>query len=121
MIQKFAYIWYPVTDMDRAVEFYNELLRLTLLFKREDWSEFEIGGQRLALRKVDNPLNHKDSKVPGVSFLAQPIEKIIADLSGKGVHFAEELKVYPYGKLASFMDPDGNILGLYEPHSHKDG
>ena len=48
MIQKIAYIWYPVTDMNRAIEFYNELLGLTLLFKGEDWSELEIDGQRLA-------------------------------------------------------------------------
>jgi len=121
MIQKIAYIWYPVLDMDRAVEFYHELLRLTLLFKGEDWSELEIGGQRLALRKVNALPGHNNSVVPGVSFLAQPIEQIISDLSGKGVHFTEELKVYPYGKLASFLDLDGNILGLYEPPPYKEG
>ena len=121
MIQKIAYIWYPVKDMDRAIEFYHELLGFKLLFKREDWSEFDIDGQRLALRKVDTLPEHNDSSVPGVSFLAQPIEQVIATLSQEGVQFAEALKVYPYGKLATFQDPDGNFLGLYEPPPYKDG
>jgi len=115
MIQKIAYIWYPVTDMDRAIEFYHELLGLTLMFKGEEWSEFNIDGQRLALRKEAGFPEYKDLSIPGVSFLAQPIEQVIATLSQKGVQFFEELKVYPYGKMATFRDPDGNLLGLYEP------
>jgi predicted enzyme related to lactoylglutathione lyase len=107
--------------MDRTVEFYRQVLGLKLLFQREDWSEFDIDGQRLAFCKVDAPPENNDSFRPGVSFLAQPIEQVIADLSQKGVQFTEELEVYPYGKLASFRDPDGNILGLYEPPPLKDG
>jgi predicted enzyme related to lactoylglutathione lyase len=121
MFQQFAYFWYPVTDMDRAVEFYQQLLGLKLLFKKEDWSEFDIDGQRLALRKVNIPPAADNPVVPGLSFLAQPIEQAITALSQKGVPITEELKVYPYGKLASFCDPDGNILGLYEPPPLKDG
>jgi predicted enzyme related to lactoylglutathione lyase len=122
MFQRFAYFWYPVTDMDRAVEFYQQILGLKLLFKREDWSEFDIDDQRLALRKVNTlPPAVDNPAVPGLSFLAQPIEQAITTLSQKGVPIAEELKVYPYGKLASFRDPDGNVIGLYEPPALKDG
>ncbi len=121
MLNKLAYIWYQTTDMDRTVEFYQKVLGLKLLFKREDWSEFDIDGQRLAFSKVDTHPENNDSFRPGVSFLAQPIEQMIADLSRKGVQFTDELKVYPYGKLASFRDPDGNTLGLYEPPPLKEG
>jgi predicted enzyme related to lactoylglutathione lyase len=119
MIQEIAYFWVPVKDMDRAVEFYHQLLGLKLLFKREDWSEFDLDGQRLALRKVSALSVPGDSAVPGISLLARPIEQVIATLKQKGVQFTEELEVYPYGKLASFRDPDGNILGLYEPPPYK--
>ncbi len=115
MIQKIAYFWVPVTNMERAVEFYNQLLGFKLLFNREDWSEFDIDGQRLALRKVDTLPEHGESSVPGISFLAQPIEQAIATLEQRGVQFSGELEIYPYGKLARFRDPDGNVLGLYEP------
>lgn len=117
MINKIAYHWVPTTDMDRAVEFYKDLLGFKLLFKRDDWSEFDIGGQRLALCKVDSL--HQNRTSAGVSFMAQPIEQMIESLSGKGVPFIEKLQVYPYGKLVHFQDPDGNILGLYEPPPEK--
>jgi predicted enzyme related to lactoylglutathione lyase len=121
MLKKLAYIWYQTTDMDRTVEFYHQVLGLKLLFQREDWSEFDVGGQRLAFRKVDTPTENNASFIPGVSFLAQPIEQVITALKQKGVQFSEELQVYPYGKLASFRDPDGNAIGLYEPPPLKDG
>jgi predicted enzyme related to lactoylglutathione lyase len=113
MIDTIAYLWVPTSDMNRAVEFYQNLLGFKLLFQREDWSEFEIGGQRLALCKVD--ALHPGGTAPGISFMARPIEQVIETLSGKGVTFIEDLKVYPYGKLVHFQDADGNILGLYEP------
>ncbi len=121
MLKKLAYIWYQTTDMDRTVEFYHQVLGLKLLFKREDWSEFDVDGQRLAFCKVDTLPENNAPFVPGVSFLAQPIEQVMAQLSEKGVQFTDELEVYPYGKLARFRDPDGNILGLYEPPPRKDG
>ena len=119
MIDKIAYIWYPTTNMDRAVIFYQDLLGFKLLFKGEEWSEFDIAGQRLALCRVDTIRSGQTS--PGVSFMAKPIEQAIETLSRKGVSFVEELKVYPYGKLVRFQDPDGNILGLYEPPPAKNG
>ncbi|GJL78086.1 MAG: hypothetical protein NPINA01_10750 [Nitrospinaceae bacterium] len=119
MIEKIAYIWYPTTDMDRAVEFYQDLLGLKLLFKEADWSEFLVSGQRLALCKVDEIVPRKSSPGAGVSFTAQPIEQTIDALFQKGVTFLEGVKVYPYGKLAYFHDPDGNVLGLYEPPPRK--
>ncbi len=117
MINKIAYLWVPTTDMNRAVEFYKNLLGFKLLFKREDWSEFNIGGQRLALCKVDSL--HPSRTSPGISFTAQPIEQVMQSLRAKGVTFIEELQVYPYGKLVHFQDPDGNVLGLYEPPPEK--
>lgn len=113
MIDNIAYIWVSTTNMQRAVEFYADVLGFKLLFKREDWSEFEIGGQRLALCKVN--VLHPNRTSPGVSFIAQPIEQVMDTLSSQGVTFTEELQVYPYGKIVHFQDLDGNILGLYEP------
>ena len=68
-----AFISYPVTNLDRAVEFYQKALGKEPLFHREDWAEFELGGQRLAL--------NKSSSINGIGatvyFLAQPIEDFI--------------------------------------------
>lgn len=112
MIKKIAFSYYTVLDMDRSVKFYQNILGLKLLFKRDDWSEFEIEGQRIALHKTAGEIATGGAVI---SFHAEPIEAVIKTFKNLGVCFVDELREYPYGKLASFQDPDGNILGLYQP------
>ena len=51
MQAKIAFISYPVSNLDKAVKFYQKVLGKEPLFHREDWAEFELGGQKLALQK----------------------------------------------------------------------
>jgi predicted enzyme related to lactoylglutathione lyase len=106
-----AFIAYPVKNLDRAVEFYQKVLGKEPLFHREDWAEFELGGQRLALNKSSS------TNVIGatVYFLAQPIEGFILRMKELDAILDGNIEIHSYGKLARFRDPDGNILGLYEP------
>ena len=119
MINKIAFTHYCATDMERSVNFYQNILGLTLLFKRDDWSEFSIGGQRLAIRKEKSVVKSPHAGAV-VSLETEAIEKLVALLKGKGVRFVEEVQTFPYGKLASFLDPDENLIGLYEPPRKKD-
>ena len=113
MVEDIAFSYYCVTDMDRAVQFYEKTLGLSVLFKGEDWSEFQIHERRIALCKTNEPIMSRGGAV--ISLLAKPIENVIASLKSQGVCFVKELHVFPYGKLAEFLDSEGNILGLYEP------
>jgi len=113
MVEDIAFSYYCVTNMDRAVQFYEKTLGLSVLFKGEDWSEFQINGRRIALYKTNGPILNRGGAV--ISLLAQPIENVITDLKSQGVRFVKELQVFPYGKLAEFFDSEGNVLGLYEP------
>ena len=115
MINKIAFTHYCATNMDRAVDFYQNILGLTLLFKRDDWSEFSIGAQRLAIRKEKSVAKPAVTGGAVVSFATDDIDNFVATLKGKGVRFAEEVQSFPYGKLAAFFDPDDNVIGLYEP------
>ncbi len=113
MINKIAFTHYCITDMDRAVDFYQNILGLTLLFKRDDWSEFSIGAQRLAIRHEKSVAKPAGGAI--VSLATDDIDKLTAALKEKGVRFAKEVQSFPYGKLAAFFDPDDNLIGLYEP------
>jgi predicted enzyme related to lactoylglutathione lyase len=115
MIKNIAFTHYCVTDMERAVDFYQNILGLTLLFKRDDWSEFSVGNQRLAIRKEKCVAKPADAGGAIVSFATSDISSLTAGLKEKGVRFAEEVQSFPYGKLAAFFDPDENLIGLYEP------
>lgn len=113
MIKKIAFTHYQVSDMNRASDFYENILGLNPLFRGEEWAEYELDGQRLAVYKTNKPPSGSGGAV--VSFHADPIEEVIRELKNRGVRFAQDLQSYPYGKLASFYDPDENLLGLYEP------
>ena len=115
MLKKIAYSSYPVLNMNRAVDFYQNVLGFQLLFQQEDWAEFEIDGQRFALQKVQAiaPLNLAGGAI--ISFHSHSIEEDIGALKSKNVTFIGKIQTYPYGKIAYFKDPDSNILGLYEP------
>ena len=112
MQAKIAFISYPVTDLDRAVKFYQKVLGKEPLFHREDWAEFELGGQRLALQKTSSAPSPAGATV---YFLAQPIEGFVFRLKEQDTALVGNIEIHSYGKLAHFQDPDGNILGLYEP------
>ena len=118
MFQKIAFIHYPTQNLERALRFYRDILGFNLLVQNEEWVEFEAGGQRLALRLVDpwTASTESPSATGAMIWLeARPIEKTIEILKSKKVIFISELDVFSYGKTATFTDPDGNPIGLYEP------
>lgn len=49
---------------------------------------------------------------PSLVFKCDDIDATCAALGKKGVKFAKELAEMPWGKFASFLDPDGNEFGL---------
>ena len=115
MINKISFISYSVSDLQRSIIFYRDLLGFKLLLNNDAWAEFDIGGQRLAVHEEKIGDHVKDQSVATVYFEANPIEKMVETLKSKGIIFNGEIGVYPYGKLILFSDPDDNRLGLYEP------
>lgn len=119
MIQKIAFTHYSITDMERSVDFYKNVLGLTLLFKMDEWTEFSIGNQRLAIHKVDSVPPPQNAGGAIVSLEVKQIKNTITFLKERGVRFAQEVQEFPYGKMAAFLDPDDNMIGLYEPPKRK--
>ena len=108
-----AFVSYPVANLDRAVEFYQKVLGIEPLFHREDWAEFKLGGQRFALKKETQ--QQKEHAGAIIYFMAKPLQKFISRLEELDTEILGSVEIHSYGKLARFKDPEGNILGLYEP------
>ena len=106
-----AFVSYQVKNLNRAVKFYQKVLGKEPLFHKDDWAEFELGGQRLALKKSSSTIGIGAT----VYFLAQPIEGFILRIKELDAVLEGNIEIHSYGKLAHFRDPDGNILGIYEP------
>ena len=122
MFEKIAFIHYPTQNLERAIKFYRDVLGFKLLVQNEEWVEFELGGQRLALRLVDPwTVDTEPSNISSAMIWleAHPIEKLISNLKNNNIIFINELDLFSYGKTATFKDPDGNLIGLYEPPEKK--
>jgi predicted enzyme related to lactoylglutathione lyase len=115
MINKIGFISYTVSNLQQSVDFYQNLLGFELILSHDGWAEFNISGQRLAVYELNNKEFKNEQAGTIVYFEASPIETIVKNLQKKGVNFSGEVKVYSYGKLILFSDPDKNSLGLYEP------
>ncbi len=112
-----------VSDMDRSLAFYNEVLGLTILKDgRSEGGEKKsfLGTKKHTLIALteDKKLNRDKSQivesVAHVAFKVADVEKASNTLKSKGITFIEE-KVEKDGKIKAyhFLDPDGFELEIY--------
>jgi predicted enzyme related to lactoylglutathione lyase len=111
MIKGVSAVWLPVTDMAAAVEFYSEVLGLTVTKHDGDWSEIEVDGLRIGLNANESPSGNGGALI---AFGADgSLEDEVERLKGQGVEFSDEISEHPWGRIVPFKDPDGNDLQLY--------
>ena len=108
-------IWMPVQDTDRAVDFYQNTLGLSLVKRDGDWAEFEADGLRIGLNGREPEGSGASQGGPVLTFNPEgDLESTMEDLQGKGVEFPAGISEHDWGRVATFEDPDGNDLQLYE-------
>ena len=112
------FYYYQVSDMERAIDFYEGTLGLRLV-KREGphWTEFEIGTATLAL--AVSPPEH--SRPPGSGTIVLAVEDVAAavpELRAQGVGILAGVWETPVCWNAVIVDPDDNRIWL---HQRKDG
>jgi predicted enzyme related to lactoylglutathione lyase len=123
MLQKVAYASVFVTDQDRALDFYTNVLGFEPKFDNPT-----PGGPRFLTVGLDE----QDFQLvlwPGTPGQGQPTEgripaaytietgdcrATVEELTARGVTFETDVLEYPWGYLAGFRDPDGNRLQVRE-------
>jgi CreA protein len=109
------HVYYWVSDLDRAVRFYQEVVGLPLL-RREDsnWAEFDAGPVRLA---VHGAIPGRPVRPGGATavFRVDDLEDARSALESRGAEFDEHVgEVQGFARFASFRDPDGNAVQIIE-------
>jgi predicted enzyme related to lactoylglutathione lyase len=117
-----AYPNIPVTDLDRAKKFYNEVLGLEIEEDSFPGMVLLKGGDSTKVMLYVRPQTNSDHTL--MSFVVEDIYATAEDLASKGVKFeqydlgngikTDEKGVASMGvaKAAWFKDSEGNILGL---------
>ena len=112
-------------DLDRAVQFYTEVLGLKCRIHAKDWAGIVVGDAEIHLY-IDGGVTE------GVEFYVDDIDAEVKRLSALGVQFfagvdkpsfikADEQNIseFPFGRLAYFKDSEGNELALVKDFDYE--
>lgn len=114
-IQKIGQIAIPIKDVERAIEFYKDVLGLPLLFNTENMAFFECNEQRLLLSLPEKGEFANSSSV--IYFQVEDIKKSAERLNEMGVSFIDQPHVVAkMGNTETWMvffkDTEGNTHAL---------
>ena len=106
-----------VTDVDRAVEFYRDILGINFLFQvpgDNPMAFFDCSGIRLYINQPENP-EHAGTSV--IYFQVDSAQDSAKDLASRGVSIESEPHIIYQTEnytlwMAFFRDPDGNLMAV---------
>lgn len=110
--QKPDYIIVFVSDMQRSVAFYRDVLGLPLKFTSPGWTEFNTGATTIALHKTGGDGLPRQSLPPAgnahIGFMVDDIQSAYEALKVQGASFSLPPQKQNSGAvLAVLQDPDG--------------
>ena len=119
MIKAMKFVGVPVSDQQRALEFYTEKLGFRVITDqpfddKQRWIELGVGRSGTGIT-LFTPEGHENriGTFTGISFTADDVKATWRELADKGVTFVKEPQEADWGSFAIFADPDGNqfVLG----------
>ena len=110
MEKKISVVLIAVTDMERAVRFYRDVLGLPLKFQTDEYTEFATHGAVLALEKRKEVI----ANGPAFTFPSTEIHQDREHLEKAGVKFWKEVREEDFGWLMMPQDSEGNIFEIVQ-------
>lgn len=107
----------PVSDQDRARDFYVdtlgfELVADTAMGPDQRWVQVRPPGSQTSITLVTWFEGMPTGSVKGTVLETGNLDKDVAELQGRGVRIEGGIQSMPWGRFATFDDPDGNGLVL---------
>lgn len=109
---RFDCIFYYVSDLDRAVRFYADVLGFRL-FSRDVVARFQVDGVLFELVPTADHVVLSGNGNARLTLAVDQIDEARAELAAKGIPVSEVRQV-SNGLLASCRDPDGNEIILWQ-------
>jgi catechol 2,3-dioxygenase-like lactoylglutathione lyase family enzyme len=110
-IRGIDFVAYLVSDLDRAVDFYQNTLGLKLDSKFENvYAEFDVAGTAFGLYKEGEGPAHPYGMV---AFNVPSLAEAVAELKAGGIECVA-VEDSPVCRMGFFTDPDGNEFMLHE-------
>ncbi|MFZ1877865.1 MAG: VOC family protein [Nitrososphaeraceae archaeon] len=126
MFRKIGMVILLVSDLDKLVTFYKDLLGMKVKHRSEDWVELSTkeGSTKLALHLTEKRTEDRirtqqvvvatKNRTMLLGFNVSDLENVCRDLESKGIKFHKRLKEESFGKHAIIEDPEGNLISMAE-------
>jgi catechol 2,3-dioxygenase-like lactoylglutathione lyase family enzyme len=106
----------PVTDQDRALRFYTDVLGFDVVHDVSmpvgRWVQVRPPGAETSVTLVTWFDSMPPGTLRGLVLESDDLDRDVAELDRRGVSFADGIRKEPWGRYATFADPDGNGLTL---------
>ena len=109
-------IWTAPDRFDAMARFYRDQLGLTPRSSKADFINFDWGGVRLSVSVHDRVTGtSKDPFRIMINLAVDDVRAVHARLARAGVVFVRPPETEDWGgQVASFLDPDGNLVQLFQ-------
>ena len=119
MIKAIKFVGVPVTDQQRALEFYTNALGFRVITDqpfddKQRWIELGVGRSSSGITLfTPEGQENRIGTFTGISFVADDVKATYKEMLAKGVTFIQDPQEADWGTAAVFADPDGNqfVLG----------
>ena len=121
MIKAMKFVGVPVSDQQRALDFYTGKLGFRVITDQpfDDTQRWiELGIPRADTKVVLFTAPGQDKMIGGfmnITFMADDVEATTKELKERGVEFVQEPTKADWGTSAIFKDVDGNVFVLSTP------
>ena len=118
MITGFAVAYHNVRNFKKAKQWYIEKLRLVPDFGSEEmrWQEFCAGDSKttVSINQIPKKPKKAPRKQATIVFRCDNIQQTVAELKKKGVKFSGGIVDEGPVLIATFSDPEGNVMQVVE-------
>lgn len=117
MLKKIAFTMYPVSDINRARNFYEKTLGLTMskISAGGSWIEYDLpGGGCFAITTLAEGVKPSSNSGGSVAFEVEDLDSLVTKLKSDGVKFKLDVFPSPVCRMAVILDSEGNVVTLHQ-------
>lgn len=106
-----------VSNLEKSVKFYNEVIGMPIKNKRENWVELAKQGATVILHPASTKINTGTSIENGIviGLVVGDIQSAVQELKSQNIPIYRDIESHKAGKNAIVLDPDKYMISLFEP------
>ncbi|KTD22178.1 Glyoxalase/bleomycin resistance protein/dioxygenase [Legionella lansingensis] len=117
MLKKVAFTMYPVEDLNRARQFYEKKLGLTVgsITANGRWVEYDLpDGGCFTITDLAEGLKPSANAGGSIAFEVEDLDKLVSHLKEENVKFKLDIFSSPVCRMAVIIDSEGNAITLHQ-------